>query len=61
MGRNGDDDISSNSQWIHKGTRRLRNQRKSRDYPDDNIIKINQNTGKSPGDLRRLVLTQTSY
>ena len=31
----------------------------SRDYPDNSIIKIGQNTEKSPGDLRRLAVTQT--
>ena len=36
-----------------------RNQRTSRDHPDDNITKIGQNTEKSPGDLRRLPVTQT--
>ena len=29
------------------------------DYPNYSIIKINQNTEKSPGDLRRLAVTQT--
>ena len=33
--------------------------RTSRDHPDNRIIKINQNTKKSPGDLRRLAVTQT--
>ena len=29
------------------------------DYPNYNIIEINQNTEKSPGDLRGLAITQT--
>ena len=33
--------------------------RKNREYLDDSIIEIGQNTEKSPGELRRLV-TQTS-
>ena len=31
----------------------------SGDYPNDNIIKIDQNTEKNPGDLRRLAVIQT--
>ena len=31
----------------------------SGDYPNYNIIKIGENTEKSPGDLRRLAFTQT--
>ena len=33
--------------------------RTSGDYPYYYIIEIDQNTEKSPGDLRRLVVTQT--
>ena len=39
-------------------TRRLRYQKKSRDHPDYSIVKIGQNTETSPGDLRRLAVTQ---
>ena len=35
------------------------NKRKSGDHPNYSIIKIGQNTEKSPGDLRRLTVTQT--
>ena len=31
----------------------------SRDHPNNSIIKIEQNTEKSPGDLRRLAVSQT--
>ena len=31
----------------------------SRDYPNDSITENDQNTEKSPGDLRRLAVTQT--
>ena len=31
----------------------------SRDYPNDSITENTQNTEKSPGDLRRLAVTQT--
>ena len=31
----------------------LRNKKTSRDHPNYSIVKIDQNTGKSPGDLRR--------
>ena len=32
----------------------------SRDYPNSSSVEIGQNTEKSPGDLRRLAVTQTS-
>ena len=35
------------------------NQMTRGDDPDYNIIKIDQNTTKSPGDLRKLSFTQT--
>ena len=38
---------------------RLGNERTSGDHPDCSIIKIGQNTEKSPGVLRRLAVTQT--
>ena len=44
--------------WLVKGTGRHRNQI-SRHHQDYSITKIGQNTGKSPGDLRRLAVTQT--
>ena len=47
----------NNSQRSGKG--RLRNQRTNRDHLDYNIIKIGLKTEKSPGDLRRLAVTQT--
>ena len=46
-------------QRIGTGTRGLGNPRKRGDYPNYSIIKIDQNTAKSHGDLRRLALTQT--
>ena len=45
---------------VIKGTGSLRNRRTSEDHPNYNIIKIGQNAGKSPGDLRRLAVTQDS-
>ncbi len=44
----------NNPQRVSKGTG---NKRTSGDRPDYSIIKINQNTEKSPGDLRRLAVT----
>ena len=35
------------------------NKRTSGDHPNYNIINISQNTEKSPGDLKRLAVTQT--
>ena len=40
-------------------TYQLRKNSTIRDYPDYRIIKIGQNTPKSPGDLRRLAVIQT--
>ena len=41
------------------GTGRVGNQRISEDNPDNSIFEIGQNTEKSPGELRRLAITQT--
>ena len=35
------------------------NKRTSGEHPNDSIVEIGQNTGKSPGDLRRLAVNQT--
>ena len=48
------------SDWRNiKGTGGLGSWRLSRDHPNDSIIENGQNTEKSPGDLRRLAVTQT--
>ena len=44
---------------IIKGTGGLGSWQMSGDHPNDNIIENGQNTRKSPGDLRRLAVTQT--
>ena len=49
----------NNPQMLGKGIGRLRNQTTSRNHPDYTIIKIGQNTEKSPEDLRRHAITQT--
>ena len=35
------------------------NERTCEDHQNDSIVEIGQNTEKSPGDLRRLAVTQT--
>ena len=45
------------SDWYRKW--KTRKKRTSRDHPNHSIVKIGQNTKKSPGDLRKLVVTQT--
>ena len=54
---------SGTNQYCHQrigtGSGGLWNKRMSGDHPNDSIIKISQNTEKSPGDLRRLAVTQT--
>ena len=47
-------------QRIYKGTERLENKSTSGDHPNYSIIEIGQNTEKSPGDLKRLAVTQIS-
>ena len=47
-------------QRIDKMTGRLGNKKTSEYHPDYSIIKISQNIEKSPGDLRRLAVTQTT-
>ena len=44
---------------INKETGGLGNNRKSEDHPNYCIIEIDQNTEKSPGDVKRLAVTQT--
>ena len=39
---------------------RFINERTSGDHPNYSIVEIGQNTEKSPGDLRRLAVTQIS-
>ena len=46
-----------NHQRIGTWTGRLGNGRTSRDHPNYGIVKIGQNTEKSPGDIRRLTVT----
>ena len=49
----------NNPQRVGKGTGRFGYKRTSGSHPDCSIIKIGQNTEKSPGDLRRLAISQT--
>ena len=59
-------DIYTNSYWcfwyshqrIAKGAGELEGWRTSGDHPNYSIIENSQNTEKSPGDLRRLAVTQ---
>ena len=46
-------------QMLGNGTVTVKNQRPRRDHSDYSIIKIDQNTEKSPWDLRRLDVIQT--
>ena len=47
------------SKGFVKRLKNLERERTSGDHPNCSIIKIGQNTEKSPGDLRRLAVTQT--
>ena len=44
---------------VTKGTGGRGSWRMGGDHPNDSIIENGQNTDKSPGDLRRLAVTQT--
>ena len=62
MEHESEDDTDLHAGYSHQriGTRTggLGNKRTSGDYPNDKIVDISQNT-ESPGDLKRLALTQT--
>ena len=45
-------------QRFGKGVGRVRNWGTNQDYPNNSLVKICQNTEKSPGDLKRLAVTQ---
>ena len=49
----------SSHQRIDIKTRGLGNNRTSEDHPNYSIVEISQNTEKSPGDLKRLAITQS--
>ena len=51
--------VWNNPQKIDKETGRLVNRKTTRDRPNDSIFQIRQNTERSPGELRRLAITQT--
>ncbi len=49
----------NNPSRIDTETGRFGNKRTSEDHPDNSIDEIGKNTENSPGDLRKLVVTQT--
>ncbi len=65
MGHESDSDINCNlcARYGHQRTGsetgRFGNKRTSGDHPNYSVIKIGQNTKKSPGDLRRFAAIQT--
>ena len=50
--------VWNSKKMITKGIGGLGNWRTGRDHPNDSIIEDGQNTEKSPGNLRRLAVTQ---
>ena len=50
--------LSTVDQRIDTGTRGL-GYKTSGDHPNYSLVEIGQNTEKSPGDLRRIAVTQT--
>ena len=65
MEHEGDGDINcswctwNGPQELGKETRRIGDQKRNLNHPSYSIAKIGQNIKKSPGDLRRLAVTQT--
>ena len=62
MEHENDGDTNCNGRALKKiGSRTggLGNNRTSGDHPNNSIFEIAQNTGKSPGDLRKLIVTHT--
>ena len=65
MEEEGDDDTNcvwytlDSSQKISTRTEKIENKMTSRNNSDQSIIEIHKNSKKSPGELRRLFVTQT--
>ena len=53
------DVLGTTPKGLRKEAGRFSNQKTSGDHPDNSIVKISQNSAKSPGDLRRIIVTQT--
>ena len=53
------DALGTVTKGLLKGLEDLEVDERVGDYPNDSIIENGQNTKKSPGDLRRLVVSQT--
>ena len=51
-------DSLNDSQKLGKGGGRVRNRRRSREYPNYSIIEVSQNTERRPGNLRRFANAQ---
>ena len=51
--------LSTVTKGLVKELEDLYNKRTSRDDPNYSIVEIGQNTEKTPGDLRRVLVTQT--
>ena len=49
----------SGPQRLTKGTGRVGNRRTNRDHPNYSVVKIDQNTKESSGDMWTLAVTQT--
>ena len=49
----------SGPQRLAKEIGRVGNQRKNRDHPNHSIVEIGHNTENSPGDVRKLAVSQT--
>ena len=56
---NDNNKYNNNLQRLGKGTGGIGNKRKNRDHPVCIIAEIGLNTEESPGDLKRLAVTQT--
>ena len=50
--------VCNDHQRLGKGTDRTGNQKRNGDHPCYSIVEINRDTGKSPGDPKRLAVVQ---
>ena len=53
------DALGTVSQRLGKENGRVKSRRMNRDHPGFSIVEIGQNTEQSPGDLKKLAVTQT--
>ena len=61
MEHENDGDTRNDLQKLGEGARKVGNRKKRRDRPNYSLVKIDQNTEKSPGDLMKHAVTQSQW